>query len=139
MALEVFFPVLHGSNRNGYGELSPLFPKYVFILCDLAEISIKLMYTSGVRGVVCAGSEAICVAPEIIHSLKERCPGGVARLADVSFEESEAVTIINGPLQGLDGIFGRYRSGRHRVEILLEMLRHNSVRVTLPVSAVSRA
>lgn len=116
-------------------SVGPLFPCYLFALFDFERDYVQLRYTGGLTEIVCFGGEP-AVAPEwLIGELKERCERGPVELPERRFLPGEPVTVVDGPLRELEGIFERHLSGIERVGILLRTM-GREVRATLPATMV---
>jgi transcription antitermination factor NusG len=135
---EVFLPLCR-SNRSATGPKVqnpiPLFPCYLFVLCDLESDYYRIKYSPGVVRLICTGTEPHEVAPSIVDGIKKR-GNPVVDLPRRSWQTGQAVTIVGGPMRGLDAIFERYTSGPERVAILLEAVGATCVRIILPAKQV---
>jgi transcription antitermination factor NusG len=115
----------------------PLFPSYLFAHADLTEQYWDLAWAPGVRRLVGFGEGATPVDPSIIAFLRERAdPSGVVHAFPV-FNPGDMVRIKQGPLAGLVGIIEHPRSGRGRVQVLMELLRRQT-RVEVPEELLDR-
>lgn len=121
---ELFLPWLRVRRRVGTRHqwmLTPLFPGYLFCRLDLIVSGKTVRYTPGVKDFVKFGSRFAEVTEEVVHSLRERCPDGVAQIT-AAYRAGEAVTIREGPLMGLEAVFEREMKDSQRVAVLLEFL-----------------
>ena len=110
--------------------ITPLFPRYLFISLEIGIDNISVIrHTRGVTGLLQFGNNIVPVPKSLIDSLKfaEDKKTGVHLPARLQFETGDYVTVTEGPLRGLQGIFKENR-GEKRVVILLNILgRANSV------------
>jgi transcriptional antiterminator RfaH len=124
-----------GLRRRGRWQtlIEPLFPRYLFVCLDVALESIApIRSTRGVSGMIAFGGELSVLPDAILEGLQANEEGGVCRLASRSpFKQGGQVTILEGPLAGLQAIF-EAETGEQRAIILLEMLgRPNRVQISL--------
>ena len=132
--LEVFLPWLRARRRRGsryQWVLGPLFPGYLFCRLDLPLSGKAVRYAPGVKDFVKFGNCIAEVGVDVIQTLRERCPSGVARLQPKTFRNGEPVLIREGPLSGLEAIFEREMGVSERVAVLLEILGRRT-RLVLP-------
>jgi transcriptional antiterminator RfaH len=138
---EVFLPFLRARmpRWGKYGwSVVPLFPCYLFARCDLRGSYFNIRYSSGVSGLVSAGSEPLTVAPEIVESIRQRAVDGVVEIHERPFAPGEHVTVTEGPFCGIQAIFERYLSGEQRIAILLSTAGPTCLRMVLASTSVAR-
>lgn len=134
LKLEVFLPWLRCRRRVGTRHqwiLVPLFPGYLFCRLDLVLSGKAARYAPGVRDFVKFGSRIAEVGLEIIQTLREKCPDGIAQIQPRTYKAGEVVKIKEGPFSGLEAIFEREMKGSERVAVLLEILGRRT-RLVLP-------
>lgn len=119
-------------------SVAPLFPCYLFARFELESALYRVLHTSGVVGVVCAGSTPSEVDPSIVEEIGRRGKDGVIELPKKTFTPRERVRLTHGPLEGFAGIFEHYRSGSKRVALLMNVV-GASMRVVVPVTSVVAA
>lgn len=120
--------------------IAPLFPRYLFVRLDLGKDNVSpIRSTLGVSGLVRFGNELVAVPDPLIDGLLRTRDeqSGLQRLMPPSLEKGDIVTILEGPFEGLQGIF-HAATGRERVTILLNIL-GEAQRVTLSRDLVVRA
>jgi len=103
----------------------PLFPSYVFARCVLKEKYAAVRYCPGASTVVRFGERFGAVEDEFIASLHEReGERGYLVFADARRApvKGSRVRIVEGPLQGIDGIITHYLPAKDRVRLLLTMV-----------------
>lgn len=123
--LEVFLPFMQARRRIGskfHWVKVPLFPGYVFCRLDMVESGKAARYAPGVRNFLTFGSRVAEVGEEIIASLRERCPDGMAQIDPVKAKPGDTVRINEGPFSGLDAVFEKKLKGSERVAVLLDIL-----------------
>jgi transcriptional antiterminator RfaH len=123
--------------RNGTltESVTPLFPCYLFAQFEFESTLYKVLHTTGVAGVVCAGSTPSEVDPSIIEEISRRGEAGIIEIPQRTFNVGERVRLTDGPMEGFAGIFSHYRSGSKRVALLLNVVGAN-MKVVVPVSSV---
>jgi transcription antitermination factor NusG len=77
------------------------------------------------------------VSDEIMHALRERCPGGIAEMEWMNAKPGDVVRINEGPFSGLEAIFERKLKGSERVAVLLEILGRQT-RIVLPSETIAK-
>lgn len=138
--LEVFLPWLRCRRRVGscfQWVLVPLFPGYLFSRLDLFVSGKTARYMPGVIDFVKFGSRIAEVGVEIIESLRERCPNGVAQIQPRAYKSGEHVKVLEGPFSGLEAVFEREMKGPDRVAIMLDILGRQT-RLVLSVEMIAR-
>lgn len=140
LSLEVFLPWLRSRRRVGSRHqwlLVPLFPGYLFCRVDLVLSGKAARYAPGVKDFVKFGSRVADVGMEVIETLRQRCPNGVAQVQPRMYQTGEPVMISEGPFSGLEAIFDREMKGSERVAVLLEILGRRT-RLVLSSEMISR-
>jgi transcriptional antiterminator RfaH len=140
LRLEVFLPWIRARRRVGsrfHWVLVPLFPGYLFCRLDLMESGKAARYSPGVKDFLKFGNQIAEVAMEIVTSLRERCPCGIAEIDPVSAQPGDSVKINEGPFFGLEAIFERKMKGSERVAVLLDILGRQT-RLILPSEAIEK-
>lgn len=104
--------------------VAPMFPRYIFISLKLGADNIYTIHsTRGVSSLVRFGGDPIRVPSALIDTLKrtENKETGVHSTDTPFLREGDEITILEGPLAGLSGIF-QTAKGEERVIILLNIL-----------------
>src|SRR6476661_3067483 len=117
---------------------APLFPRYLFVILDLARDSWSpIRSTIGVsRLFTTQEGRPVPVLVGVVESLIERSDGQVTRL-DTDLVRGQRVRILSGPFADFAGTLARL-DGAGRVQVLLEMM-GTEVPVTLSRSALAPA
>ena len=117
---------------------APLFPRYLFVILDLASDSWSpIRSTIGVsRLFTDQAGRPVAVPGGVVESLIERSDGSVTRL-DTSLVTGQRVRILSGPFADFAGTLARLDAAG-RVKVLLEMM-GTEVPVTLYRSALAPA
>jgi transcriptional antiterminator RfaH len=125
-SFEVFLPLIRQSRRRrGRWQTvtEPLFPGYLFSRLDLEADNIApIRSTRGVTGLVRFGGLPCPVPVDVVEDLQnlQESEEGVICTATL-FQQGDRVSICEGPLAGLEGIF-LAASGKERVSLLLDFL-----------------
>jgi transcriptional antiterminator RfaH len=125
LQLEVFLPWLRCRRRIGtryQWSLAPLFPGYLFCRLDLMRSGKAARYAPGVKDFVKFGCRFAELEEDVLESLRERCPDGVAEVKPPLYRAGETVLIREGPFAGLEGLFEQEMKGSERVAVLLDLL-----------------
>jgi transcriptional antiterminator RfaH len=138
--LEVFLPWMKTRRRIGsryQWVLVPLFPGYIFCRLDMVVSGKSARYSPGVKDFLTFGSRIADVGSEIIQTLRDRCPDGVAQIESITAKPGDLVRINEGPFSGLEAIFERRLKGSERVAVLLDILGRQT-RVVLPSETIAK-
>jgi len=126
-AFEVYLPNIKQSRhyRGQWREkIEPLFPRYLFIRLNLGEENIApIRSTHGVAKLVSFSGQPATVPDPFIDALTQVSDPdtGLIHPEKDLFEAGATVTIMDGPLHGLEAIF-KVHDGEQRSIILLELL-----------------
>jgi transcriptional antiterminator RfaH len=126
-AFEVYLPnIQQGQRYRGQWreKIEPLFPRYLFIRLNLGEDNIApIRSTRGVTRLVSFSGQPATVPDPFIDALTQASDPDTGLLCPEKdlFEAGAAVTIMDGPLHGLEAIF-KVHDGEQRSIILLELL-----------------
>lgn len=138
---EVFLPLLKArAPRWGRMAVSvgPLFPCYLFAMCDLAQRYFDIKYLPGVHGIVSAGPDPLAVPAAVVDEIRSRGVNDMVELVEKPFDCGERVRVVDGFFKGFDAVFERYLSGAERVAILLGAVQAAGLRVVLPTAALAK-
>ena len=131
--VETFLPRIVEPSRAGSAALvAALFPSYLFARIDLRQQYARVVWTPGVRHLVAFGETPTPVEQQVIDFIHGRCGAeGIVRVQP-TFRDGDLVRVTHGPMAGLVGVVDGNVSGRHRVQVLMELLKRRT-RVTVPV------
>jgi transcriptional antiterminator RfaH len=104
--------------------VEPLFPRYLFLRFNPAlRSAIPVRSTRGVVGLVRFGGKMAFVPDSVVEALIRRqdADTGLHEDSRPEFSQGELVRLIDGPLEGIEGIYAA-PDGDTRVVILLELL-----------------
>lgn len=141
--VETFNPKIRERRLNPFTgtpiyEKRPMFPRYIFSRFDASTLLSKIVFTRGVRQVVSFGNGPVPVEEEIINFIKERMDrDGVVQLEE-DLKRGDPVTLQDGLLGELSGIFDREIKGTDRVRILLNAISYQAS-IVIPKERVKRA
>ncbi len=123
LGVEVFSPRI-ATYRRGKHVVEPLFPTYVFCRFDLNSPAWPaIRWSSGLSYFVGIDGMPSPVPDEIVDYLSQRVEtwnSGASGLEH--FHPGQRVTIANGPLAGLEGIFQSPVNAQQRCRILLDVV-----------------
>lgn len=134
-AFNVFLPLLPARQAE---RLQPLFPCYLFVRCDLAEVGIdNLQWIPGLRRILYFDGRPAVVPDAAIGLIQAglqqiEAAGG---LPSHHFKPGDVVVIDEGPLAGLRGVFQGPVGPAERVRILIRFLGETN-RAEVPVAAL---
>ena len=124
---EIYLPRIKQTHRYRHqwrDRIEPLFPRYLFIRLDLGKDNIApIRSTRGVAKLVSFSGLPTTVPDPFIDTLIQSAdPNTELHHPDESlFEAGNIVSIVDGPLEGLEAIF-KARDGETRAIILLKLL-----------------
>ena len=124
---EIYLPRIKQARRfrqQWRDKVEPLFPRYLFIQLDLGKDNIApIRSTRGVTKLVSFSGQPATVPDPFIDALTHSADPdtGLLHPEEDLFEAGTTVTIVDGPLQGLEAIFQTH-DGETRSIILLELL-----------------
>jgi transcriptional antiterminator RfaH len=101
----------------------PMFPRYLFVAIDQnfrGKGSTSIRSTRGVHELVCFGNEPSPIAFDLLNAIFER-EREQHRHPDPPFKNGDRVTVVDGPLAGLESIY-QAKTGEERSMILLNLL-----------------
>jgi transcriptional antiterminator RfaH len=107
-------------------ERKSLFPRYIFARFDADSLLSKVCFTRGVHRVVSFGNGPVPVEEEIIAFIQAQTgEDGLIQLGE-QLQRGDEVTVKDGLLSGLSGIFEREIKGTDRVTILLKAISYQA-------------
>lgn len=124
---EIYLPKIKQARRfrqKWRDTIEPLFPRYLFIRLDLGQDNVApIRSTRGVTKLVSFNGLPATVPDPLIDALVESADpdSGLIHPHEDRFKPGATVTIVNGPLAGLEAIF-KAHDGEARSIILLELL-----------------
>jgi transcriptional antiterminator RfaH len=119
---------------------APLFPRYLFVSFDLAVTRWRaICSTVGVSGLVCNGDHPAPVSLGIVEEIMARADenGMVPLTSAQRLIQGDKIEILDGPLEGLTGLF-EHMTDHERVVLLLDLLGRQT-RVTVPRATIRAA
>jgi transcription elongation factor/antiterminator RfaH len=129
--VETFNPKVRERRLNPFTgaasyEKKPLFPRYIFARFDAAALLSKICFTRGVKRVVGFGNGPVPIEDEIIDFIIEKTgEDGFVQLGE-ELKRGDRVTVKNGLLGELSGIFEREIKDTDRVRILLNAINYQA-------------
>ncbi len=135
LQFEAYYPCLSTSHGKPNSHKSkPYFPGYLFVNVDLelAGISI-LQWIPGSLGLVAFGGEPAYVPDGLLQRIRYRVAemNGAQDNMLESLKSGDRVMIHSGPFAGREAIFCDRLRDRERVQLLLEVLQAQTIRVNI--------
>jgi transcriptional antiterminator RfaH len=136
--LTTFLPMVRQVRRTRPGGPVPLFPRYLFVQCDIASTAgQRIRFTRGVVKLLGTGEGPTAIDDTIIQSIRNRIgTDGCVELSDM-LADGDAVEVTSGPLKGFVGIFHSTTSAAQRVVLLMSAV-NNQMRVLVETAVVKR-
>jgi transcriptional antiterminator RfaH len=116
-----FLPMVRQARQTGSVPFAaaPLFPRYLFVRCEIVRSARKIQYTRGVARMLGTSEGPTPVDDTIIESIRNRIgKDGFVQLTD-DLKTGDPVEIMSGPLRGFVGIFHSVTPAAQRVVLLL--------------------
>lgn len=141
--IETFHPKIKECRYNQFSgrpiQLSKsLFRRYLFAKFDASRSLHSISFTRGVQAVVSSAEGPIPVDDEIVNLIQSRVgEDGFVGLKE-DFKSGDWITIKEGPLRALTGIFQHKVKDSDRVVILLALLNYQA-RVVIERGLVAKA
>lgn len=129
--VETFNPKIRDRRLNPFTgaatyERKPLFPRYIFARFDASALLSKIVFTRGVARVVGFGHGPVHVEDEIINFIRDQVgEDGLIHVGE-ELKRGDLVTVKDGLLGELSGIFEREIKGTDRVKILLNAINYQA-------------
>lgn len=129
--VESFTPKLKHGRFNFYtGKpqyvIKPLFPRYIFARFSAQALLSKVRFTRGVQSVVSFGNEPTPVDNEIIDLVRSRIEEDGYVTIREKLNPGDPVSIDEGPLKNMKGLFERQMQDRDRVVVLLSTVSYQA-------------
>jgi len=141
--VETFNPKVRERRLNPFTgaasyEKKPLFPRYIFAHFDAGMLLSKICFTRGVKQVVGFGNGPVPIEDDIIDFIMAQTgEDGLVQLGE-ELKRGDRVTVTNGLLGELSGIFEREIKGTDRVRILLNAINYQAS-IVIPKEHVRKA
>jgi transcription elongation factor/antiterminator RfaH len=123
-----FFPKIkerqHKRNKGPMYVTRPLFPRYIFARFKSGELLHKVRFTRGVKSVVGFGEGPTPIRDEVIEVIAAQVGEDGCISFSRRFKPGEKVSIQDGALRNMHGVFERELKDEERVIILLETIRY---------------
>ena len=103
-----------------------MFPRYIFAKFEFSRLGHRVTYTRGIQSVVSFGNEPAVVDEAIIALIRSQIDSqSFVRMGD-GLELGDEVTVQEGPLKGLTGIFKQEVGENERIMILLNAVSYQA-------------
>jgi transcriptional antiterminator RfaH len=140
--IEAYYPSLRVKPVNPRSrKYVSYFPGYLFVRVDLDHVGISsLQWVPGAIGLVNFGGEPAPIAEHILQAIRLKIEKNIADefYFFKGLKQGDPVSISEGPFAGYKAIFDTRLSGSQRVQVLLEVLRDQQLRVELPIRYIQR-
>lgn len=123
--VELVFPRVRRT-RRGHDRnrevIEPLFPGYVFLRFDPAELQGSVRSTRGVLHLVAKDGRPVAVDDQVIAELRALGPDGILSALDEELQVGAKVRIVRGIFAGSEGEVLRLATPEKRIAVLLSLL-----------------
>ncbi len=143
MGIPTLLPKYRSQDRRKRTRVRPLFPRYLFVQLDLEVPGwASVRYARGVSQLIGFREDNLPspIPEDVIDAIRRRQDEeGLIKLVETEpmFQHGEAVRIVNGAFEGLDGIFSKHLKDGERVIVLLQLM-ERWVQVTLHVDQLKK-
>lgn len=123
--MEIFCPYIRYERARRTGKTwvsEALFPNYLFGRFHFQEYYRMVLATRGVLRVVGFGGIPSVVPDEIISDLRAAVSDAETVEISSQIEEGDEVSVVSGPMCGVQAIVSRVLPAKRRVLILMELL-----------------
>jgi len=124
--------------------LAPVFSGYVFTRFDVRH-RLPILVTENVHGIVGAGKLPIAIPDTEVDQIRKALQSGMPVEPCDQLREGDAVRVICGPLNDIEGTFVHYRGASRLIVSVSTISRSFSIEMDrcwvqpVPVSRISRA
>jgi transcription antitermination factor NusG len=109
--------------KERYEKPRMLFPGYVFVQLAPRDCVERMRWFPGVRHTLSQSTLVAALDDEDVQEIRGReNDDGVIEIPVPPLRAGERVCVVEGPFEGLEGLFERYLTGAERVQILLRLL-----------------
>ena len=141
LGLEVFCPQIRFRRKTVRGAVwfqEAMFPGYIFVRLDLAEMKRAVIHAPGVMSIPSFDERCISIPEALIESLKAGLnEDQVAPEEKTPFEVGDSAIIVDGSMCGLKVEIIRLLPATQRVAVLFELM-GTLVKAEIAVSAIER-
>ncbi len=124
--VEVFCPRIRFRRNTRRGKVwfeEAMFPGYIFVRFDFAEMVRAVSSAVGVRGLVRFRGECARVPDSMIEMLRaERFDEGPVVIEEPAVQVGDEAVVTDGALMGLRAVITQVLSGGERVKVLMDMM-----------------
>jgi transcriptional antiterminator RfaH len=138
--ITVFLPKIRKirfRNQRLLEIIQPLFPSYIFARFAIPEDYYRVKWAPGVKRIVGSGDLPIPLDESIIQFLKGQATEEGLVQPQPDLQNGDRVRVLEGPLEGLQGVVNGGVDAKGRVRILMDIL-HAGAKIDLPYSHLER-
>ncbi len=123
--IEVFSPRLRFQRATTRGKKwfeESMFPGYLFANFHFSERFREVRSAMGISSILHFGGKCARIDPAVIAALRLRTNPLHIAVIESTIKEGDSVTIIKGPLRGLEAVVTQILSGKERIRVLMDFL-----------------
>ena len=137
---ETFMPEIATWSRRGGGAhliQTPMFPGYLFVRAAIdKQRYVDLLRVRGLVRVLGDGWDRLAPIPDVeIDAIQRVVDAGVPVLPHAHLTRGDRVTVVHGPLAGVEGIFVQHHPQKGRLVLSVDLL-GRSVAVDIDCTAI---
>ena len=127
--IETFLPLIERWSRRKDRRKKiylPLFPGYLFVHTEMDPLTyLEILKTDSVVRLLCHDGKPASIPDEQIHVIKILIRNRMAVTPCTYLREGMRVRVVNGPLNGVEGIFIKTKPNKHRLVLSLDLLQES--------------
>ena len=127
--IETFLPLIERWSRRKDRRkkiLLPLFPGYLFVRTEMdAHTHLEILKTDSVVRVLCYNGKPAPIPDEQIYAIQVLVKNGMAVSPYPYLKEGMRVRVVNGPLNGLEGILIKSKPNKHRLILSVDLIQES--------------
>jgi transcription elongation factor/antiterminator RfaH len=127
--IETFLPLIERWSRRKDRRkkiLLPLFPGYLFIRAEMdARTHLEILKTDSVVRILCYDGKPAPIPDEQIDAIQILIKNGMAVSPHPYLREGMKVRVVNGPLNGLEGILIKAKPNKHRLVLSVDLIQES--------------
>jgi transcriptional antiterminator NusG len=127
--IETFLPLIERWSRRKDRRKKihlPLFPGYLFVRTEMdVHTHLEILKTDSVVRVLCYNGKPAPIPDEQIHAIQVLVKNGMAVSPYPYLKEGMRVRVVNGPLNGLEGILIKAKPNKHRLILSVDLIQES--------------
>ena len=127
--IDTFLPLIERWSRRKDRRKKiylPLFPGYLFVHTEMDPLTyLEILKTDSVVRVLCYDGKPAPIPDGQIHAIQILIKNGMAVIPSPYLKEGMKVRVVNGPLNGVEGILIEAKPNKHRLVLSVDLLKES--------------